>query len=189
MIFWIRIRSLREFFVMEIFFKVLVKILWILINIRLNFYFFDNVLVFFYIKEIIIFRKFVIIKRIVLFLGLIWVLFLRYILERVFECFVGVLFFSVYFSYWYSLEVISEKDVERKGINERIGVMFFVFLFRVCIVNFMVVNLVLCGWLFDFKCLVVLVFRVLIDCFFFFRIIRWWVFDFFVFFNRRIVID
>lgn len=37
---------------------------------------------------------------------------------------------SVYFSYGCSSEVITEKDAERKGINERTGVIVFVLLFR-----------------------------------------------------------
>lgn len=162
---------------MEIFPKVLVKTLWILTNTRPNSYFFDNVSVSSHTKEITTFRKLATTKRTALFLGLIWVLFSRHTLERVFECSVGALSPSVYFSYWYSSEVISEKDAERKGINERTGVMFFVLLFRACTANSMVANLALCGWLPDFKCSAALAPRALTDCLLPFRTTRWWVSD------------
>lgn len=94
--------------------------------------FFENVSASYHIKEMNIFKKLATTKRTARSLGLIWVLFSRHILERVFErapCwrFVPA---SVYFLYWRSSEVISEKDAERKGINERTGVIFFVLSFR-----------------------------------------------------------
>ena len=180
--FSIRTRSLRDFLAMEIPSQVLVKTLWILTNTSPNSYLFENVSVSFHIKKTATFQKQATAKRIAwfffcLFFWLIWVLFSRHTSERVPECCRRHVSASVYFSYWCSSEVISEKDAERKGVNEWTGVVLPAPQFRARTADSLVADLVLCGWLPDFKCSAAEAPWSLTDCLLHLGTRRWWVSD------------
>jgi hypothetical protein len=83
---------------MKIFPKILAEIILILINTHQNSCFFENVSVSYHIKEIPTFKKLANTKRTAWFEHLMWVLFPRHTLERVFECSVGDLSLSMFIS-------------------------------------------------------------------------------------------
>ena len=60
--------------------------------------------------------------------------------------------------------MISEKDAERKGINEWTGVIVFVLLFRARTADSVGTDLALGGWLPDFRCSAAHAPRTLTDC-------------------------
>lgn len=82
---------------------------------------------------------------------------------------------SVYFLNWLRLQMISEKDAEREGVNRRTGVISSARLLRACTASSTVAHLALCGWLPDFKYSAALAPRALTVCLLHFRILRWWV--------------
>lgn len=184
--FSIRTRSLRDFLAMETPSQVLVKTLCILTNISPNSYLFENISVSFHIKKTATFQKQATTKRTAWFfleaggwggcvnLGIIFKTHFGESLWRFCQRHVSA---SVYFSYWCSSEVISEKDAERKGINEWTGVILSALRFRAHTADSLVADLVLCGWLPDFKCPAAQAPWSLTDCLLHLGAHRWWVSD------------
>ena len=183
--FSIRTRSLRDFLATEIPSQVLVKTLWILTNTSPNSYLFENVSVSFHIKKTATFQKQTTTKRTAWYflvggerVGVnLGIIFKTHFGESLWMFCRRHVSASVYFSYWCSSEVISEKDAERKGINEWTGVILSALRFRAHTADSFVADLVLCGWLPDFKCSAAQAPWSLTDCLLHLGTRRWWVSD------------
>lgn len=125
-----------------------------------------------------IFKKLATTKSTAQSLGLIWVLFSRHILERVFERPAGGLFLPVFISCtdavqrWLARKMLKERESTRGQVSYSLCS-----LSGLCTDNSMVANLALCGWLPDFKYSAALTPRALTDCLLHFGTPRWWVSD------------